>query len=405
MSTRTYYNINKYYTKVRNLAEGFLEVALKVLVNGIGITDSGGLKVLEKLLRECVDFGENHEFLIILSKSQLTDAIARRYQESEQLSIELLTFRNYVHRLSYENFSFQRLVAQHKIDLVYNFTATTQLFLKCPQLVKVHNLLFYSKKLDACYKKKSRIFLWVRQIFLKRIVFRFMLKMSKNIEIQSGHVRDSLSDYINVESKNIFVKSDVELDDAFMREPKQYDFAKKLKFLYVVGPHFDYTHKNLLDFTNGMVELTKSSVDFEIGITLTKEQLEGSDLWNDALNSRTHFHGYINDAEKVKALFCDNTILISTSVIETLGLHVLEAISNGIVTITPNESYALEVYGKQRYSYDLFDAKSLSKTVLEIINDQDAVVKTISAQQKYVRENEMTKFDNIIDVFSDVLNV
>jgi len=374
-------------------------------VNGIGIVDSGGVSVLEKLLRECVDFGENHEFTIMLTRSYLTDALVQRYQEYDILSFRLLTFNNYIHRLYYENFTFQRLVARYRIDLVYNFTATTQFFLKCPQLVKMHNLLFYSEKLDTCYRKNSRYILWLRQVFLKRIVFRFMLNKSKYIEIQSKHVKDCLSDYINIDNKHIFVKSDVDVGDISMREPRQYDFAKKLKFLYIVGPHFDYTHKNFLDFTNGMVELTKSSIDFEIDITLTKEQLKGSALWNNLLNSRTNFHGYINDPKKIKALFCDNTILISTSVIETLGLHVLEAIKNGVVTITPKENYAQEVYGAQRYSYDLFDTNSLFKTILDIISDKDIVTDAISTQQKYVRENEMSKFDNIIDVFSEVLNV
>jgi len=232
-----------------------------------------------------------------------------------------------------------------------------------------------------------------------------MLNKSKYIEIQSKHVKDYLSDYINIDNKHIFVKSDVDVGDVSMREPRQYDSAKKLKFLYVVGPHFDYTHKNFLDFTNGMVELTKSSIDFEIDITLTKEQLKGSALWNNLLNSRTNFHGYINNPEEIKALFCDNTILISTSVIETLGLHVLEAIKNGVVTITPKENYAQEVYGTQCYSYDLFDTIFLSKTISDIISDKDIVTDAISAQQKYVRENEMSKFDNVIGVFSEVLNV
>ena len=373
-------------------------------MNGIGIIDSGGISVLEKLLRECVDFGDNNEFIIMLTRSYHTDALVQRYQKYDMLSFRLLTFNNYIHRLYYENFTFQRLVAQYGIDLVYNFTATTQIFLRCPQLVKMHNLIYYSKKLDTLYRKNSRCILWLRQIFLKRIVFRFMLNKSKYIEIQSKHVKDHLSDYINIDNKHIFVKSDVDVGDVSMREPRQYDFTKKLKFLYVVGPHFDYTHKNFLDFTNGMVELTKSSIDFEIDITLTKEQLEGSGLWNSLLNSRTNFHGYINDPKKIKALFCDNTILISTSVIETLGLHVLEAIKNGVVTITPNENYAKEVYGIQRYTYDLLDTNSLSKTVFDIISDQDTVSDAISAQQNYVKENEMSKFDNIIDIFSEVLN-
>lgn len=58
------------------------------------------------------------------------------------------------------------------------------------------------------------------------------------------------------------------------------------------------------------------------------------------MNSYTNFHGYVDDPKKLKALFCDNKILISTVVIETLGLHVLEGIRNGVGTITLNDDYA-----------------------------------------------------------------
>jgi hypothetical protein len=104
-------------------------------------------------------------------------------------------------------------------------------------------------------------------------------------------------------------------------------------------------------------------------------------------------------------LFCDNTILVSTSVIETLGLHVIEAIRNGLVTITPNEEYAQEVYGTQGYRYHLFDVKSFTQTLKEMAQDKESIKKTILVQQKYLRENEMSKFNNIVDVFRKVLHV
>ena len=356
---------------------------MKVLVNGIGIKDSGGVKVLEKLLRECIDSGEGNKFTFILTSSYLVDALVERYQEYDIFSFKMIKFKNFMHRLYYENLIFKTFVAQYGIDLVYNFTASTQLFLGCPQLAKMHNLLYYSKKLDNCYRKDSHFILWLRQVFLKRLAFKFMLNKSKYIEIQSKHVEECLSDYININNKHIFIKSDVDVAEISFEEPRKYNFTKKLKFLYIVGPHFDYTHKNFVDFTNGMVEFAKLNIDFEINITLRKDQLTGSNLWNNLLNSKTNFHGYINDTKKMKALFCDNTILISTSVIETLGLHVLEAIKNGVVTITPNEGYAQEVYGTQRYSYELFNTKSLIKTIAVLIDNKDIINDTILTQQKY----------------------
>ena len=240
---------------------------------------------------------------------------------------------------------------------------------------------------------------------MKRVVFKFMLNRSKCIEIQSKHVEVCLSDYIDIKNKDVFIKSDVDVTDNAFRAPRKYDFSKKLKFLYIVGPHFNYTHKNFLDFTNGMVELAKLNVDFEISITLLKDQLAGSKLWNDLLNSHTNFYGYVDDPKKLEALFCDNTILISTSVIETLGLHVVEGIRNGVVTITPNEDYAEVVYGKKRYCYELFDVNSLCKTITGMVKDADIITDTIMVQQKYLRENEMSKFKNIVAVFREVLNV
>ena len=378
---------------------------MRVLVNAIGIIDSGGVTVLEKLLHECVKSGDCNMLIIMLTRSHQIESLVKKYQDYDMLSFKMLKFNSYIYRLYYENSTFKRFVALNGIDLVYNFTSTSQLFLACPQLIKMHNLLYYSKELDNCYKKNSRFILWLRQVFLKRIVFKFMLNKSKYIEIQSRHVQDCLSDFISIKNKHIFIKSDVDVADRSFMEPKKYDFTKKLKFLYIVGPHFDYTHKNFFDFTSGMLELSKLNINFEINITLSKDQLTGSKLWDDALNSKTNFYGYTSNPKKMKSLFCDNTILVSTSVIETLGLHVIEATRNGLVTITPNEDYAKEVYGTEGYRYDLFDINSFSQTVKNVIREKDSIKDTILIQQKYLRENEMNKFDNIVDVFREVLDV
>ena len=73
-------------------------------------------------------------------------------------------------------------------------------------------------------------------------------------------------------------------------------------------------------------------------------------------------------------LFCDNTILISTSVIETLGLHVIEGIKNGVITIAPDEEYANTVYGENMFKYELFnkDAKEVVDVQSLNMNQQEA---------------------------------
>ena len=72
-----------------------------------------------------------------------------------------------------------------------------------------------------------------------------MLRFTKNIEIQSIHVKEELSNFINVDNKNFFIKSDFLINQNHFSKPKQYDFDKEITFLYVVGPHFSFLHKNI----------------------------------------------------------------------------------------------------------------------------------------------------------------
>ena len=380
-------------------------VSLKVLVNGIGVSDSGGVVVLEKLIGECLELRVEHEFIFVLTDGEFMQALVEKYQPYDNFEFKLLSFKNQLKRLYFENFVFQNIISHNNIDLTYNFTGTMQFFSKCPQLIKIQNLLFFSKKLDNRYKEKAKFILWIRQVLLKGLVFRFMLSRSKFIEIQSQHVGSCISDYINTKDKKIFIKSDIKIDASSFKEPRRYDFTKKIKFLYIVGPHFDYMHKNFIDFTTAMVDLVKLGVNFEINITLSEAQVAQSNLWNSSLDGKTNFHGYITDPEKKQDLFCDNTVLISTSIIETIGLHVVEAVKSGVITITPNENYADEVYGKDRLSYELFYSGGLAKTITDLINKEHAISNIIISQQKYLRENEASKFNNIMDVFKEVMCV
>jgi len=146
-------------------------------------------------------------------------------------------------------------------------------------------------------------------------------------------------------------------------------------------------------------------IDFEINITLTREQLKDSDFWCESLNSKTNFLGYINDQEKMTELFCDNTILISTSIVETLGLHVIEGIKNGVITITPNENYVNSVYGKNVFKYELFNNDSLLESIRSVINYKGLHQENILSIQDDLKRSEMSKFRSSLDVFNEVIYV
>lgn len=375
-----------------------------IIINALGVSDSGGIAVLSSLLNECSS-DSLHQYSVFYNDNIYTAELVNNFSIFENLNFEPVAKRGFLHRIYYENVCLSKTANSIGACLVYNFSGSGQPFLKVPQITKVHNLIFYSKRLDLVYRKEFQLVLWIRQIYLKRVIFKLMLSRSKHIEIQSNHVKNCLLDFMGDKGRLFYVKSDVDVSIDEFCYPKHYDFSKRIKFLYIVGPHFEYLHKNLPDFIGAMIRLDKQGIDFEIDITLTYKQLTNSSMWESSLNSKTNFLGYISERKNMLKLFRDNTILISTSIVETLGLHVIEGIKNGIITIAPDEAYASEVYGKNMFKYGLFDKDSLVDAITDVIGCDVSHSEKILLLQDGLRRREAGKLESVLDVFDEVVNV
>lgn len=371
-----------------------------ILINCLGIQDSGGITVLGKLLNEIKE--SKYYYLIICNQNQNIENLVKRFTNYKNLEFKVIISKGFLNRIYYENIVFRKIIKERKISLVYNFSGSAQFFLPIPQITKVHNLLFYSKKIDKVYFEKKEYLKWFKQIFLKRIVFHMMLKQTKYIEVQSSHVQEYISDFIDISKKYFFIKSDISFTKDSFSMIKNYDFTKKIRFLFIVGPHFEYIHKNFDDFVKAMILLKEENINFEINITLTKEQLHNSNIWNKELVKNTNFLGYISKDE-IKEQFIDNTILISTSIIETIGLHVIEAVQNGILTIVPNEIYSNCVYGDDILKYEISNIESLSNIIRTIyLFDNDKTKNIILKNQEYLLNQENLKYRTIIEILKKI---
>jgi glycosyltransferase involved in cell wall biosynthesis len=377
---------------------------MKILINALGIQDSGGITVLAKMLNECVQ-DPSVAYLILCNEGEHIAKLLDQFGTFEHFDFRLIPARGFLHRLYYENVVFKQIVRDYDVELIYNFSGSSQPFLNVPQLLKIQNLLFYSQKLDRAYWKTRQYVPWIKQIFLKRLVFKFMAQHAHCFEIQSSHVPKSMADFLDIENKIFYLKSDIDVSDRCFREPVNYDFEKPLKFLYIVGPHFAYVHKNIADFTQAMVELDKLKIDFEINITLTREQLANSPLWDSQLDSKTNFLGYLDREGEMQKLFSDNTVLVSTSIIETLGLHVVEAIRSGVLPIVPDEEYARAVYGEHVLTYKLHDTQSFLNAILSTIAGNSDCANTIKVLQDDLRRSERAKEKSIVNIFRKAKDV
>jgi len=375
----------------------------RVLINALGIQNSGGLTILRKTLVELSSDQDNQYYCEVYNGKYMTNLIN---DFASQGNINFSVRRNYgnLYRLIYENINFPLIVKRKKINLIYNFSGSNQFYSGAISIVKVQNLLFFNKSLDAIYFNKRLHYLWFIQIFMKRFLLVLMLKRAKYIEIQSTHVKDELSNFLSLNKKTFFVKSDFLSNKANYLSPKKYNFEDEITFLYIVGPHFEMPHKNFSDFVKAMILQLDNGFKFKIKISLSAEQLHQSIIWDKRLDKVTSFLGYIDDKKIMKGIFKDNSILISTSTIETLGLHVFEAIFNGILCIVPKEPYSYRVYGDKILTYDLFNPESLCNTILEAMTYDSLMCNELTkSSREYITETESKKYKSIREIFDAVL--
>ena len=158
------------------------------------------------------------------------------------------------------------------------------------------------------------------------------------------------------------------------------------------------------DFVKAMSSLKESGKDFEIKVTLSFKELNDTSFWDSSLNDKTIFLGYLRNKDEIQKLFQDNTILISTSVIETIGLHIVEGLQNGILCIAPDELYSKSVYGRDMLKYELFNSQSLTDIILEMyILAENKIQDLILKPQMHIINNEAKKFHSIVDIFDEIL--
>lgn len=373
---------------------------MKILINTLAIVDSGGVTVLASLLEKIAI--SDRDCLICYYHSLHLDTLISQYIEEPKLTFIGFPKRNFLHRLFLENIIFTKLIKDQKIDFIYNFSGSAQPFIKVPQIIKLQNMMFYSNKLDHRYGDLGYKKAWIKQIWLKRQIFKFLYKDQYYFEIQADHVADGVQKYLS-KMNHYYTVSDINVRDSEFTPPKNYDFNKPLNFLFIVGPHYDIVHKNFRDFMNIMKALQQYNIKYTITITLDKQKLQNSNLWYHELNELTQFTGYLKHNE-IKNLFLDNTILVSTSIIETLGLHVVEAIKNGILVLVPNEPYSQDVYGQDVSKYELYNINSAIDEIFRVIKLSTNEIKDkIHNCQSHLISTEKKKFKTFFEIIDIIL--
>ena len=93
---------------------------------------------------------ENQYYIFVFSNQNILNLV-QEFNNIDNIHFKIYNDYGILFRLLRENLYFLSFVLRNDISLIYNFTGTRQLIFGIPTIVKIQNLLFFTKKLDSFY--------------------------------------------------------------------------------------------------------------------------------------------------------------------------------------------------------------------------------------------------------------
>lgn len=337
-----------------------------ILIDAVYINSSGGKKILNLFLMQFKDhLSKNYEFLF---DDRVDDKILKIV---EGYNINLIKPEEKQRSIFYKKIS-KKLTSSICLANI-----PPPIKLKSKVFIYFHNDLFLSPN-------KAGSLLSVMILSIKKLYI--YLKKSENYAwvVQTQLMKNKLSSKLLISKKNIHVLP------IFEKKTNKYNSKKnKNTFLYVCSKAKHKNLKRLIDAFN--IIQNKHNIDLYLNLTIDDEKYFIEKVFKKNKNPRLKIinNGILNSTE-LKSLYSKSEFLIYPSLIESLGLPLIEAINCDCKVISADLPYVHEViipslifnpYSVISIANSIDNAinnKNLKKSKLVIINKIDKFIDLIS---------------------------
>lgn len=327
----------------------------KVLVVDVAAEKGGALTVLNDYI-EKFSRDTKAEYYFVLSN-------VYKEENGNIKFIQLPWVKNsYAHRLFFDLVFIYYLIHKYEIDEIYSLQNNAFICTSLPQTVLLHNALFFSERKYSYKQSKS---IWLYQNIISRYV-RFSLNYTKNVIVQANWIKKVLINKWGISEDSIVVdKPSFEVPDII----KPVCLPDGTSFFF---PANGAVYKNHLY----MMKAFKTINDFaSLVLTGTFEDLNSEcKRYIEQNNLNVFFLGNLNKDEMCYVY--KNTVLVFPSLIETVGLPLLEAkaLNSRILAIDLEYSKeALDNYDNVRY-FSPYDIDELTRLMEIEISMQSSEV-------------------------------
>ena len=311
-------------------------------IYAVGLHSQGGLNILNRFLEY-----KNEDFVYFLD-SRLKTEKKKNY-----------IFVNSNHFMRILHFIKLRKILKPNDHILFLNGLPPILNLKCKTSVAFQNANLFRDFYKINFLK------WIFSLdSIRYLNFKIYSKFVDNWYIFSPRAEEilkkKLKKYINIKIVNIY--ENIKMPKFNMGENQE---IIKFDFIY---PASLMEHKNHRLLINTLIELSKDNIFPRVLITLDKESLLKIN-YEEIVNRHKLklYNNYEKNHKKFLELYKQSKCLLYLSENETIGLPILEAYSQGLITIAPNLPYSSQ-FIEPDYVFDLKSKTDLKELIVKILH-------------------------------------
>lgn len=303
----------------------------------------------------------------------------------------------------WEQIAMPLAILRIKPDILHCTSNTAPLFCRVPLIITLHDIIFLEKK----QSENSSTYQNLGRLYRRFIVPRVLAKSQKIITV-SNFERENISKRINIDTKNIITiyngynKRFHPIVDYRHITKKYIDKDNYILFFGNTDPKKN-TIRTLKAYALYVTQSTEPLplLIVDLSAALIEQILEKENIGY----TKPHIYcpGYIKNSD-LPYIYNGAFVFVYTSLRESFGLPILEAMGCGIPTIVSNTSAIPEIAGEKALFIDPYNEQDIADKLLLIMRDKQLYQQQVQYGKERVHlfswENGAKK---LIEVYKSVI--
>ena len=367
-------------------------------INAIGTRHSGAAQVLLDLLEGLIKMPEIKKIKIFASSDPIF-----KFPNNDKLEIidaPPIT-NNLIIRFFWLQFYFKYWLNRNKCDVIYNFNNLAGK-LSVPQVLFIQQSLYFSREAIKSYFISPNVPLisrirMVLEPFLMKVFFKISANNCKKVIVQTETMKEWVYNKLNIPKDKIIVilpGSPIFFNSKKTAKRKLFkEINNNSKNWLYVGNIAPYKNLKIIYKVAKLAESENVNWKFHI-VTSSK-----SVPWHHPL---VKWYKYTN-RDTLKEIYYKASALIMPSLVETIGLPMIEAMSLGIPVVAADRPYTHEICGDSTLYFHPNNSRELFECLSKLCNNSILRQQLINKQQA-----QNKKFDqqlNVKRIWEILLNV